>query len=332
MTHRAFVAALVVLVIAIAAQPGRTQQAGVETRPPNAPEQKPAFAGQTRAPERKADVAFDVVTVVEGLETPWGMTFLPDGRMLVTEKGSAGRGGAVTAEPRMRILADGKFSEPIAGLPPIDARGQGGLLDVALDPQYATNRVIYWSYSEPQAENMNNTAVARGTLVDGPTPRVENVQVIFHMTPPMASQQHYGSRLVFGRDGTLFITLGERSIIGGRMQAQRLDGTLGKVVRVNRDGTIPKDNPFVGKDGVRAGDLVVRSPQHPGRGAASDDRRTVDRRARRAGRRRAEHPAEGQGLRLADDHLRRELRRRSRSAPASRSRPAWSSRSTTGIR
>jgi len=248
--HRAFVAALVVLVIAIAAQPGRTQQAGVETRPPNAPDQKPAFPGQTRVPEQKANVAFDVVTVADGLQTPWGMTFLPDGRMLVTEKGAAGRGGT-TAEPTMRILADGKFSAPVAGLPPIDARGQGGLLDVALDPQYATNQLIYWSYSEPQAESTNNTAVARGTLVDGAAPRVDNVQVIFHQTPSMASTMHYGSRLVFGRDGTLFITLGERSIVAGRMQAQRLDGTLGKVVRVNRDGTIPKDNPFVGKDGVR---------------------------------------------------------------------------------
>jgi glucose/arabinose dehydrogenase len=250
MTHRAFFAALVALVLAIAVQPGRTQQAGVETRPPNAPDQKPAFAGQTRVPEQKANVAFQVTTVVDGLQTPWGMTFLPDGRMLVTEKGAGGRGG-VTAEPAMRILADGKLSAPITGFPAIDPRGQGGLLDVALDPNYATNNLIYWSYSEPASEGMNNTAVARGKLVDGAAPGVDDVQVIFHQTPSLASTMHYGSRLVFGRDGTLFITLGERSIIQGRMQAQRLDGTLGKVVRVNADGSIPKDNPFAGKEGVR---------------------------------------------------------------------------------
>jgi glucose/arabinose dehydrogenase len=250
MTHRLFAAALVVLVIALAVAPGRSQQAGVETRPPNAPEQTPAFPGQTRAPEQKANVAFEVGTVVDGLQTPWGMTFLPDGRMLVTEKGAGGRGG-VTAEPAMRILSNAKLSAPITGLPPIDPRGQGGLLDVALDPNYATNNLIYWSFSEPQADGTNNTAVARGKFVDGEAPRVENVQVIFHQTPPMQSTGHYGSRLVFGRDGTLFITLGERQVIQGRMQAQRLDGTLGKVVRINADGTIPKDNPFVGKDGVR---------------------------------------------------------------------------------
>jgi glucose/arabinose dehydrogenase len=170
--------------------------------------------------------------------------------MLVTEKGAGGRGG-VTAEPAMRILSNGKLSAPITGLPPIDPRGQGGLLDVALDPNYATNNLIYWSFSEPQADGTNNTAVARGKLVDGEAPRVDNVQVIFHQTPSMQSTGHYGSRLVFGRDGTLFITLGERQVVQGRMQAQRLDGTLGKVVRINADGTIPKDNPFVGKDGVR---------------------------------------------------------------------------------
>jgi glucose/arabinose dehydrogenase len=250
MSHRIYAAALVVLVIGIAAT-GRTQQAGVETRPPNAPEQTPAFPGQTRVPEQKANVAFQVVTVVDGLQTPWGITFLPDGRMLVTEKGAGGRGG-VTAQPTMRILADGKFSAPIEGLPAIDPRGQGGLLDVAVDPNYRTNNLIYWSFSEPQPDGTNNTAVARGKLVDGATPRVENVQVIFHQTPSMQSTGHFGSRLVFGRDGTLFITLGDRQIIQGRMQAQRVDGTLGKVVRVNADGTIPKDNPFAdSKDGAR---------------------------------------------------------------------------------
>jgi glucose/arabinose dehydrogenase len=214
----------------------------MNTRPANAPDQKPAFAGQTRAPEQKLNVAFTVVTVTEGLVNPWGLAFLPDGRMLVTEKPG-----------RLRVVsADGKtLSEPVAGLPAVDARGQGGLLDVSLDPAFQKNQLIYWSFSEPRDAMMNNTAVARGRFVDGAAPRVENVQVIFHQTPSLASTLHFGGRLVWHRDGTLFVTLGDRSITEGRMQAQKMDSLLGKLVRINADGSIPKDNPFVGKDGIR---------------------------------------------------------------------------------
>src|SRR5688572_23705838 len=174
---------------------------GVDPRPPNGTGQVPAFAGQTDAPERKLGVAFDVVTVAEGLETPWAVAFLPNGKMLVTERPG-----------RLRIVsADGSKSEPVTGLPPVDARGQGGLLDVALDPDFATTGMIYWSYAEPQAEGQNNTAVARGRLVEGAAPRVENVQVIYHQVPAMASRAHFGSRLVFARDKTLLITQGDRS-------------------------------------------------------------------------------------------------------------------------
>jgi glucose/arabinose dehydrogenase len=213
----------------------------MNTRPPNAPGQTPAVAGQTRAPEQKRNVAFDVVTVTEGLVNPWGLAFLPDGKMLVTEKPG-----------RLRIVsADGKtMSEPVTGLPPVDARGQGGLLGLAIDPAFAQNQLIYWSYAEP-GEGMNNTAVARGRLVDGAAPSVTNVQVIFHQAPKLNSMQHYGGRLVFSRDGTLFITVGDRSITEGRMQAQRMDGLLGKIVRLHSDGSVPKDNPFVGQAGVR---------------------------------------------------------------------------------
>jgi glucose/arabinose dehydrogenase len=213
------------------------QQAPVESRSPNAPTQTPAFAGQTRVPEQKSNVVFDVVPVAEGLVNPWAIEFLPDGRMLVTERPG-----------RLRIVAkDGQLSPAVTGLPAMDARGQGGLLDVALDPAFNTNQLIYWSYSEAAEPMINNTAVARGKLVADAAPRVENVQVIFHQTPSLRSSLHFGSRLIFGRDGTLFVTLGERSIIEGRMQAQRLDGLLGKVARINTDGTIPKDNPFVGR-------------------------------------------------------------------------------------
>jgi glucose/arabinose dehydrogenase len=217
------------------------QDVGVDRRPANGRDQRPAFAGQTDAPERKLNVAFDVVTVASGLENGWGMTFLPDGKMLVTERPG-----------RLRVVGtDGKLSEPVTGLPPVDARGQGGLLDVALDPNFATNNLVYWSYAEPRENGENNTAVARGRFVDGAAPRVENVQVLYHQVPAMASRLHFGSRLVFARDGKLFITQGERSIDAGRMQAQRMDGLLGKIVRLNSDGTVPQDNPFVGRQGVR---------------------------------------------------------------------------------
>ncbi len=216
------------------------QWPGVDRRPPNDPAQKPAVAGQTRAPEQKLNVQFDVVTVAEGLQNPWGIAFLPDGRMLVTERPG-----------RLRVVnANGTKSEPIAGLPAVDARGQGGLLDVTLDPKFAANKLVYWSYSEPRDGGVNNTAVARGTLVDGAAPRVDNVQVIFHQAPSLDSRLHFGSRLVWHRDGTLFVTMGDRSITEGRMQAQRMDGLLGKIARINADGSIPKDNPFVGKAGV----------------------------------------------------------------------------------
>jgi glucose/arabinose dehydrogenase len=220
---------------------GLTAQQPADPRPPNAPNQKPALPGQTRAPERKTNVAFEVVTVAEGLQNPWGMTFLPDGRMLVTEKPG-----------RLRIVTtEGKLSEPVSGLPAVDARNQGGLLDVSLDPAFAKNRLIYWSYAERREGGPNNTAVARGRFVEDAKPRVENVQVIFRQVPSLDSTLHFGSRLVWGRDGTLFIALGERSITEGRMQAQRMDGLLGKIVRLNADGSIPKDNPFAGKEGVR---------------------------------------------------------------------------------
>ena len=225
----------------LAQQPPPVGVVGVDPRPANGVGQAPVAASPTDAPVRKANVAFDLVTVVEGLQNPWGMTFLPGGRILVTEKPG-----------RLRIVGtDGTLSEAVAGLPAVDNRGQGGLLDVALDPAFAKNQIIYWSFSEPREGGMNNTAVAKGRLVEGAAPRVEDVQVIYHQAPSMSSQQHYGSRLVFGRDGTLFVTQGDRSITEGRMQAQRMDVLIGKIVRINTDGSIPKDNPFVGREGVR---------------------------------------------------------------------------------
>ncbi len=232
---------VMVSVAAVAAVASAQQQSGVSQDPPNAPTQKPAFAGQTRAPERLTNVAFDVVTVAEGLVSPWSLEFLPGGKMLVTEKGG-----------QLRIVSpDGTLSAPVTGLPPVDNRGQGGLLDVALDPNYASNQLIYWSFSEPHEDGTNNTAVARGRLVDGATPSVQNVQVIYKQAPSMNSRGHFGSRLAFGRDGTLFVSQGDRQIEAGRNLVQDLNTLLGKIVRINADGSIPKDNPFVGKEGAR---------------------------------------------------------------------------------
>jgi glucose/arabinose dehydrogenase len=215
--------------------------AGLNAAAPNGTGQTPAFPGQTRAPERKSNVAFEVTTVASGLANPWGMAFLPGGRMLVSERPG-----------RLRVVGtDGTLSEPVAGVPAVDARNQGGLLDVSLDPAFASNHLIYWSYAEPREGGLTNTAVARGRLVEEAAPRLENVAVIYHQAPSMDSSQHYGGRLVWGRDGTLFVTQGERSITEGRMQAQRPDGLLGKIVRLNADGTVPKENPFLGREGTR---------------------------------------------------------------------------------
>jgi len=221
-----------------------SQDAGgpVETRTANAPDQKPAVAGQTRAPLRAAGVAYTVETVASGLDHPWGLAFLPDGTKLVTERAG-----------RLRIMGtDNALSAPVAGLPPVDARGQGGLLDVAIDPDFARNGLIYWTYSEPGEGGTNGTSAARGKLIPGPSPRVEAVQVIWRQTPKLDSTLHFGGRLVFAPDGKLFITTGDRSNLEGRMQAQRLDGTLGKVIRINTDGSIPADNPHVGKPGAKS--------------------------------------------------------------------------------
>jgi aldose sugar dehydrogenase len=183
------------------------------------------------------------VTVVRGLSHPWGLTFLPgfetEGRMLVTER-----------DGRLRIATTrGELSAPVEGVPSVDARGQGGLLDVALDPKFGQNRLVYLSYSEAGAGG-NGTAVARGRLdVDGNRARLADVQVIFRQVPKVASTLHFGSRLVFGRDGRLFVTLGERS--SRRDDAQGVDTHLGKIVRIEADGSVPADNPFVKRAGAR---------------------------------------------------------------------------------
>ena len=173
-----------------------------------------------------------IAEIASGLEHPWSLAFLPDGRMLVTERPG-----------RLRVIKDGRLAaEPVAGLPPIEAYGQGGLLDVALHPHFAENRLIYFSYAG-SGEGGISTEVARGKLVDN---RLEDVQVIFRQQPKSKTGRHFGSRLVFDREGYLYITLGDR---GDRERAQRPDDHAGSVIRLHDDGRIPANNPFVGKEG-----------------------------------------------------------------------------------
>ncbi|HYB99349.1 MAG TPA: PQQ-dependent sugar dehydrogenase [Candidatus Limnocylindrales bacterium] len=204
----------------------------------NAPEQKPAFPGQTRACEEKLNVAFDVVVLSRELEHPWAVEPLPDGDLLVTERPG-----------RMRIVtADGKTGAPIQGVPAVVAKGQGGLLDVALSPGFASDRTIFWSYSEPR-EDGNGTSVARAVLAQDRS-RLEDVRVILRTRPSYSNNLHFGSRLVFAADGTLFVTLGERSEKRMRPQAQELGSHYGKILRITADGAAPPDNPFVGQAGA----------------------------------------------------------------------------------
>jgi glucose/arabinose dehydrogenase len=171
-----------------------------------------------------------VKTIAEGLANVWGMVFLPDGSMLVTERAG-----------RMRIVsADGKPGEPLIGLPKIFAQGQGGLLDVVLAPDFATSKKIYFSYSEPGEGKLNSTAVSFATLNGN---KLENLTRVFSQQPKIDSGNHFGSRLVWAPDGTLFVTLGDR--YSEKEKAQTLDNHQGKVIRINADGTVPKDNPFV---------------------------------------------------------------------------------------
>ncbi|CAM3970741.1 PQQ-dependent sugar dehydrogenase [Corallococcus exiguus] len=230
----------------VTADAGVTEDAGVPEDPlpsgppvprgpPNVPENTPAFPGQTRVPAIQTKTPFQVTEIASGFRNPWAIAFLPDQRMLVTEKAT----GSLYI-----VTQQGAKSPAVSGLPAVDARGQGGLLDVEVGPDYAESQRIYWTYTEPRTGG-NGLAVARARLVDGAQPRVENVQVIFRMMPTLESTLHSGGRMVFTPDGKLFVTLGERSILAGRVQAQDVKSHFGKIVRINPDGSVPQDNPYL---------------------------------------------------------------------------------------
>lgn len=175
--------------------------------------------------------------VAQGLQNPWAIAFLPDGQFLVTERPG-----------RMRVVAaDGSLVTPLQGLPAIAAGGQGGLLDVVLDSDFARNRTLYFCYSEPATNGTNGTALAKAQLSADQT-QLEALQVIFSQRPKKASQLHFGCRIVERPDGTLLLTLGERSHF--KEEAQNLQSHLGKIVRIHKDGSTPKDNPLVGRTDV----------------------------------------------------------------------------------
>jgi len=209
---------LVVAAVSITAQPSRAEQ----TKAPAAP--------TTRV---------KVEVIARGLDHPWGLQFLPDGRLIVTERPG-----------RIRIVArDGKLSRPLAGVPQVAATGQGGLLDIALAPDFDRSRRIYFSYAEPRGGSNNGTAVARARLAGNPgEERLEGVELIFRQEPAHRGGLHFGSRLAFAPDGKLFVALGERFEM---RFAQDLGRHWGKVVRIDPDGGVPSDNPFVGQEGAK---------------------------------------------------------------------------------
>jgi len=212
--------------------------APVETKAPNT-DYKPAFEGQTRVAGVKTTTPYEVKVLTEGLNRPWGIAVLPDGRFLITEKGGT-----------LRIAAaDGTLSEPISGLPPVNDAGQGGLLGITLDPDFSNNRMVYWSFSENTADG-TLTAVAKGRLADNER-TIEGARVIYRATPAHRSNLHYGSRLLFDRTGNLFVSTGERSDIVTRPQAQDLNSALGKILRITPEGKPAPGNPFEGRSDVR---------------------------------------------------------------------------------
>ncbi|HXH69206.1 MAG TPA: PQQ-dependent sugar dehydrogenase [Pyrinomonadaceae bacterium] len=230
--------------------------APLETRTANAPEQKAAFAGQTRGCAVKSDVAFEVTVLAKGLDKPWAVEPLPNGDLLITEK---------TGNLRI-VSAKGEVGQPIGGLlpvgaggvspvsgqgglPPITARGQGGLLDVAVSPTFEKDRTIFWSFSE-QRTGGSGTSVARGVLTED-RKNLEQVRVIFRAMPTYDNGLHFGSRLAFGPDNKLYITLGDRfDKMTTRPQTQQLGSHLGKIIRINPDGSVPADNPFAKQSGA----------------------------------------------------------------------------------
>lgn len=211
----------------------------VETNKPNA-DYKSAFAGQTRVGSVKTTANFSFKVLTENLSSPWGLTSLPDGRLLITEK-----------EGNLRIVTqNGEMSEKITGLPTVDAKGQGGLLGITLDPNFAKNRMVYWAFAEP-VEGGNHTSVAKGKLSEDEK-RIENATVIYRATPAHKGNLHFGGRVLFDKNGYLFVSTGERSDKVTRPQAQDVNSGLGKIIRITTDGKPAPGNALAAMAGARS--------------------------------------------------------------------------------
>ena len=210
----------------------------VETKAANS-DYKPAFEGQTRIGGVKTATAYEGKVLSEELNSPWGITSLPDGRFLITEK-----------KGTMRIATqDGILTGEITGLPKVDDRGQGGLLGVTIDPDFSNNRMVYWTFSEKTGGG-NLTAVGKGKLSDDEK-TIENAQVIYEATPAYDGKLHYGSRILFDKAGNIIISTGERSDLETRPQAQKLNSALGKVLRITTEGKPAPGNPFENRKDAR---------------------------------------------------------------------------------
>jgi glucose/arabinose dehydrogenase len=210
----------------------------VETKAPNS-SYKAAFDGQTRIAGVKTTTPYQGIVINSDLNRPWGITVMPDGRLLITEKDGA-----------MRIATtDGKLSAPITGIPEVNSAGQGGLLGVRIDPDFTSNRMVYWVFSEKTADG-NLTAVAKGKL-SADEKKIENAMVIYRATPAYKGTLHYGGRIVIDKAGALFISTGERSDLVTRPQAQSLQSALGKIIHITKDGKPAEGNPFINRNDAR---------------------------------------------------------------------------------
>ncbi len=227
-----------------------TPDGSAEMNEPNT-SYKPAFKGQTRSKAVKTVTPYKIEILTKSLGRPWGIINLPDGRFLITEKS-----GFMNV-----VSADGKQIVKVEGFPKVDSKGQGGMLDVALDPDFKSNNTIYFSFSEPFG-NGNLTSVAKGKLSQD-VKTISEVQVIFRAEPSYDGDKHYGSRLVFDKDGNLFVSTGERSDKQTRVYAQKTDNYLGKILKITKDGKPAPGNPFIGKAGFKPEIYAygIRNPQ-----------------------------------------------------------------------
>lgn len=226
------------LVLGFALQFLQAQQAPVETQKANS-DYKPAFEGQTRIAGIVTKTPYESNVLTTSLKRPWGIATLPDGRFIVTEKGGTIR----------MVSATGAVAEAISGVPTVNSGGQGGLLGITIDPAFSKNRMVYWVFSEPLPEG-NVTAVAKGKL-SADEKNLEDVTVIYRATPAYKGTLHYGGRILFAKDGSLFVSTGERSDLSTRPQAQDLNSGLGKIVRITTDGKPAPGNPFANNPNAR---------------------------------------------------------------------------------